>query len=200
MTMPALEERIKASALVRRAWEFARDAHAGRLRKDGATPEIEHPEGVAEIVARRGFDDEIVAAALLHDVLEDTAATVEGLRNLFPERVVRLVEALTEPSIPGPREETWEARKRGKLDRLRTSEPEALAVCAADRLHNVTSLLVQAEAKGKAAWARFSRGPDGTLQFEREIAALLAARFPHPLTDAHRAALEKLEALVATFS
>lgn len=81
--------------LLSKARAFATVAHSGQMRKDGKSPYIVHPERVVKALQEAGVtDQEILAAAYLHDVLEDTKETIEGK---FPERVVRLVKDLTKP-------------------------------------------------------------------------------------------------------
>jgi (p)ppGpp synthase/HD superfamily hydrolase len=196
-SMSNLQARIEASPLVRRAHETAGRAHAGLRRKASPDPQFSHPEAVAGILAGHGFGDAVLAAALLHDVLEDTPVEEATLERAFPERVVGIVRALTEPPVEGPRSETWERRKEGKIAALATADAEALAVCAADRLHNVRSLIEAVRERGPAAWEAFTRGPAETLGFERKVEAILAARLFHPLVDEYRDALRELEALVA---
>jgi len=79
--------------LLTKARAFATVAHSGQMRKDGKSPYIVHPERVVKTLQEAGVtDQEILAAAYLHDVLEDTKETIEGR---FPERVVKLVKDLT---------------------------------------------------------------------------------------------------------
>jgi (p)ppGpp synthase/HD superfamily hydrolase len=121
--------------LLWRAYRFARDAHAGQRRRHG-TPYIEHPVAVAWL-AHEQFsvcDSEVLAAALLHDVLEDTAAT--DLR-AFPARTVRLVRLLTDPDPPVSRRE-----RRQHLARL-WADAEATLLKACDRLSNLADSLLQ---------------------------------------------------------
>jgi len=184
--------------LVRRAHDLARRAHEGNKRKGSGLPQFTHPVAVAEIVAAHGFAAHVIAGALLHDVVEDTPLEIEDLEGRFPDRVLAIVRDLTEPARDGPRSATWEHRKHAKLRGLREARDESLAVCAADRLHNLRALLPEAERRGAAAWEPFSRGPRETLWFEREVARLVRARLEHPLAGEYDRAVRELEILVAT--
>jgi (p)ppGpp synthase/HD superfamily hydrolase len=121
--------------LLRRAHHFAREAHAGQRRRHGP-PYIEHPVAVAWLAYERfGVrDGEVLAAALLHDVLEDTDATDLGA---FPTRTAFLVRLLTDPSEP-----TVRGDRRGRYARLWTDR-DATLLKACDRLANLTDSLLQ---------------------------------------------------------
>lgn len=180
------------SDLVQRALAFAARKHT-KPRKGTDIPYITHPAHVAIILARHGFDDQVLAAAILHDVLEDTETTPQELRGEFGEKVARLVQEVSEPVFDQPKSQTWERRKRAKLKQLGSASRDALAICAADRLHNVSDTGHDIELYGPAVWTRFRRGPKKHLQLERSVLEILRRRFPHPLTEEYAAALEKLE-------
>jgi guanosine-3',5'-bis(diphosphate) 3'-pyrophosphohydrolase len=121
--------------LLRRAYRFARDAHRGQRRRQG-TPYIEHPVAVAWLAHDRfGVrSGEVLAAALLHDVLEDTDAT--DLTE-FPARTVELVELLTDPEPPArPRD------GRARYARV-WADRDATVLKACDRLANLGDSLLQ---------------------------------------------------------
>jgi len=180
------------SDLIRRALAFAARKHTSP-RKGTDVPYIIHPAHVAIILARHGYDDHVLAAAILHDVLEDTDTTPDELRGVFGERVFHLVIEVSEPTFGLPKSDTWEQRKWAKLEQLRKATPEALAICAADRLHNVSDTLHDIAVHGAVVWQRFRRRPEKCLEFEQAVLDILLERFPHPLTDEYAAALEKLQ-------
>ena len=97
--------------MIKKAARFATKAHEGMLRKGGRMPYIYHPMEVALLVSRMTRDEEVIAAAYLHDVLEDTAVTAQELLLEFGERVLKLVQAETEDKSL-----TWKERK-GNTDR-----------------------------------------------------------------------------------
>src|SRR2546429_375748 len=126
--------------LVRRAYGYAAEAHEGQKRVSGE-PYITHPAAVAMLVAELGMDPATVAAALLHDVPEDTAKTVEDVRREFGEEIGRLVEALRTLSPPPgrPRDDhradTTEKMLPAMADALRV-----VIIRLCDRLHNMRTL------------------------------------------------------------
>lgn len=148
------------SPLVERAVEAAAEWHDATYRKgrwrdpvveapDGTAPRVPamaHVTAVALTVQRAGWNDEAVAAAFLHDALEDAnryghALTPATLAALVGERVARIVEAVTEPK----RDATgawlpWRVRKETYLERLAAGPEEAAAVSLADKLHNAYSM------------------------------------------------------------
>jgi (p)ppGpp synthase/HD superfamily hydrolase len=183
---------ISYSHLVQRALTFAARKHTNP-RKGTDIPYITHPVHVALILARHGFDDQVLAAAILHDVLEDTETTPEELRNAFGDKVLYMVQEVSEPNFKRPKSETWEQRKETKLEHLQSASREALAISAADRLHNVCNTVHDIEVSGPAVWERFRRGPEKILVFERSVLETLRQRFSHPLTEEYAAALRRLE-------
>lgn len=135
---PRVAAAVERSELVKEALETATRAHAGQLRRgsDGQ-PFIDHPVAVAEVLASNSFDyDEILAAALLHDVVEKSELDGDTIRERFGERVGRMVEALTEDETI----EDYEERKKEHRERVARSGPEAIAIFAADKLTNVAML------------------------------------------------------------
>jgi hypothetical protein len=134
---PGIDAAVERSELVKGALETARTAHAGQLRRgsDGQ-PFIEHPLEVAERLAGHRYGDEVLAAALLHDVVEKSETSIGEVRERFGETVGDLVEAMTEDeSIP-----VYEERKEEHRQRVASADPAALAIFAADKLANVAML------------------------------------------------------------
>lgn len=135
---PGIDAAVERSDLVKEALTLARTAHAGQIRNGSSDgmPFVEHPLAVAEQLARHRYDDEVLAAALLHDVVEKSGVEAGEIRERFGERVGELVEALTEDeSIPD-----YEERKKEHRLRVADSGPAARAIFAADKLTNVAML------------------------------------------------------------
>ena len=179
------------SLLLKHALDRAAIWHLGQRRKYPAidVPYVSHPAGVAILLARHGFDDEVVAAGALHDVLEDTSATYEELVAEFGGRVAELVRLCSEEDKSLP----WEERKRAYLARFPGKPWEAQAITVADKIDNFYSILVCAERHGDP-WAMFKRGREAQLGRFDALAACLRELPPHPLLDEYAAALELLRA------
>jgi GTP diphosphokinase / guanosine-3',5'-bis(diphosphate) 3'-diphosphatase len=134
---PGIDAAVERSDLVREALATAQRAHAGQLRRgsDGR-PFIDHPVAVGELLCGERQGDEVIAAALLHDVVEKSDMSQDSVRERFGEVVGALVGAMTEDgSIP-----SYEDRKEEHRRRVADAGAAALAIFAADKLTNVTML------------------------------------------------------------
>lgn len=132
-----IDAAVERSDLVKDALETARRAHAGQLRRgsDGR-PYIDHPVAVAEILIKYRHRDEVLAAALLHDVVEKSEIEAPEVRERFGEIVAGLVEALTEDEAI----DSYEERKEEHRRRVAEADSAALAIFAADKITNVAML------------------------------------------------------------
>jgi (p)ppGpp synthase/HD superfamily hydrolase len=124
-----------------RAAEFAAAAHArvGQLRKYTGTPYIEHPRAVADLVRGVAHTPEMLAAAWLHDTIEDTGATHEELYYAFGPVVARLVTELTDVSKPS--DGNRKARKALDREHLAIASPPAKTIKLADLIDNTRSIV-----------------------------------------------------------
>jgi (p)ppGpp synthase/HD superfamily hydrolase len=175
-----MTERVEDSALLAEAAVFASDAHAGQIRNYSGRPYIEHPRAVAGLLREAGFGEDVLAAALLHDLIEDTATTSGEIRNRFGERVGDLVDALSEdPSI-----ESYERRKDAHREQVISAGPDAIAIYSADKLSNITDLRDLYEAEGEEAASRFKAPLDLRIElWGRDVEALSPLRPPHPFVS-----------------
>lgn len=126
---------------VRKAYEFARKAHEGQFRMSG-TPYICHPVDVGKILAKLQVDEETLIAALLHDVPEDTAYSVEDVENEFGVEVANIVNALTKLSKVYYKHSMGERQIQSlrKMFLQTAKDPRVVIVKLADRLHNMSTL------------------------------------------------------------
>jgi len=132
-----IDAAVERSDLVKDALETARRAHAGQLRRgsDGH-PYIDHPVAVAERLTKFHVGDEVLAAALLHDVVEKSEVEVDELHERFGEVVGGLVEVMTEDETIA----SYEERKKEHRERVADADSAVLAIFAADKLTNVAML------------------------------------------------------------
>lgn len=137
--------------MIRRAAEFATRAHAGAYRKGSRIPYIYHPMEAALIVREMTDDEELIAAAYLHDVLEDTSVTAEELRLAFGERVLRLVLADTEDKSL-----SWHERKGNTIRDLKDAPSDVKILMLGDKLSNMRSTARDYMAAGESVWLRFN--------------------------------------------
>lgn len=126
--------------LVRRAFEFAQERHAGQLRRSGE-PYLVHPLGVARIIAELNLDVFSICAGLLHDCVEDTSATAEDIGNLFGPEIQRLVDGVTKlGQIPWNTREERQAENFRKMLLAMARDIRVILVKLADRVDNMRTL------------------------------------------------------------
>jgi len=148
------------TSLLDRAIEFAVRAHAGTERRGKGFPYIVHPMEAMEIVATMTSDQELLAAAALHDTVEDTPVTLAEIRAQFGDRIAELVAAESDAQVEGESEtDTWRARKLAGLKRLSSASRDAKIVALGDKLSNMRAIARDYALQGDALWALF-HAPD----------------------------------------
>ena len=145
--------------LVSQAIIFAANAHDGMRRKKSASPYILHPMEAATIVGSMTDDQELIAAAALHDVVEDAGIPMEQIEENFGKRVRELVQSETEDKrADRPPQETWRLRKEESLAVLKnTDDIGVLMVWLGDKLANMRSLYRSFKLEGDAMWQNFNQ-------------------------------------------
>jgi (p)ppGpp synthase/HD superfamily hydrolase len=172
--------------LTRRALAFAASRHADQRREADQARFILHPLEVAQLLRGRDYPDAVIAAAVLHDVVEDTRTELGELEREFGAHVCRLVAAVTEPVPLGPYPERKERLRAAVAD----AGPEALAIYAADKV-----------AKARELRLRLARDPDALPDreklehYDRSLSLLEDRLGGHPLVDQLRFELETLALL-----
>ena len=142
--------------LLDRAIVFAVRAHAGTERRGKGFPYIVHPMEAVEIVATMTKDQELLAAAVLHDTVEDTDTTVEQIRTEFGDRIASLVASESDTMPEGVSEEdSWHARKQAAIDRLARASHDAKMVALGDKLSNMRAIARDYAQQGDALWNLF---------------------------------------------
>ena len=144
------------TTLLDRAIVFAVRAHAGTERRGKGFPYIVHPMEAVEIVATMTPDQELLAAAALHDTVEDTDITIEQIRTEFGERVASFVAAESdEPHQRPDSVENWRARKQAAIDRLAHASRDAKIVALGDKLSNMRAIARDYAEQGDRLWDLF---------------------------------------------
>ena len=142
--------------LLDRAIVFAVHAHAGTERRGKGFPYIVHPMEAVEIVATMTNDQELLAAAALHDTVEDTDTTVEQIRAAFGNRVAEIVAMESdEPLQESDSTENWRARKQAAIDRLATASRDSKMVALGDKLSNMRAIARDYAIQGDKLWNLF---------------------------------------------
>jgi len=191
------KHRGRLGARFLRAFAFAAEKNAGQTRKASTTPYIAHLMGVASLVLEFGGDEDMAIAALLHDVVEDCggALMLKEVRRQFGTRVAKIVDGCTDSDTePKP---PWRERKETYIRRLKTADADTRLVSAADKLNNVRSILADYREVGKAVWARFHGGRDGTLWYYRALLQEFLRHEPNRLIRELGLAVNELEAGVS---
>lgn len=160
--------------ILNRAIIFATEAHAGQVRKGTTLPYIVHPMEAMSIVATMTDDPEMLAAAVLHDVVEDTTVTTEDVRREFGDRVAALVTADT--NTKKDKGDTWHNRKQAAIGRLSAASYDEKIVALGDKLSNLRAITIDHEKHGEALWKRFNapNGRDDIAWYYRGLATALS--------------------------
>lgn len=140
--------------IIQKAIDTAAKAHSTQLRKGTDIPYITHPFGVSMLLQQANCPNDVVAAGILHDTLEDTALTKKDLLRHFGPYVTSLVVAASETN----KDLSWFERKEHTILDIAHRTPDELYVIIADKLHNLQSIRMDLEANGKKTWNRFNQG------------------------------------------
>lgn len=176
--------------LIEKADALAERAHIGQTRKESGAPYIMHPRAVADILKRHGFSDTVVAAALVHDVVEDTPMTLEEVRHELGDDVAALVAPVTHDDSL-----SWEEKKQKYIDTVRAAPDNVKAISVADKIHNAQSFIDGYTAQGQKMWGYFNRGRDKKLWFEEAMLAMLKESWHHPMIDEYERLVARLKEL-----
>ncbi len=182
------------SARVHAAMDVAASAHHMQYRKDRdhQIPYVSHVFGVAYLLAEFDFEEEVVIAGLLHDILEDQPAFAPDVEQFGP-RVIELVQHVTEDkNDAGGQLRPWGDRKRDYIAHIRTAPPAAKAISCADKIHNMQSILLALD-RGGRVWESLKANRESQLDRMHNLRAALADGWSHPLLDRFDAVLRELE-------
>ena len=181
--------------LYERAVVFAASAHQGATRKGSRIPYLSHPVEAAAIVAEMTDDQELIAAAVLHDVIEDTDVTIEELQMYFGERIAFYVGGESEDKRRDlPPESTWILRKQETIDFLKErADRNAKMLALADKLSNLRSIARDVESIGDRLWDRFHQ-KDKALHgwMYRQIAEALRELEEYPVWKEYDQLIQKV--------
>ena len=165
--------------LIDKALQIASLAHEGQYRKNTKIPYIAHPAAVGMILQKAGYRDEMIAAGILHDTIEDTDLTLEDLERDFGKEVAVIVEGCSEPD----KSLSWEERKEHTIEFLKSAPEEIRIVACADKLHNVRSIRQDIEQSGEEVWSRFKRGKDQQQWYYKNVVSSLGYNSKFPLLE-----------------
>jgi len=183
-----LDEGRFASAL-----SLARRAHEGQYRKGTSTPYIAHPLAVASLALHYGADDDVAAAAVLHDTVEDGGGRpmLERIRWGIGERVASIVDGCTDAY--GAPKRPWEERKHAYVARLPSLPAATKLVIACDKLDNLRATLDDLRTQGHRTFEKFSAPPHRLHWYYNECVSAIASSIPFQLAERLRAELRSVD-------
>ncbi|MBP9990413.1 MAG: bifunctional (p)ppGpp synthetase/guanosine-3',5'-bis(diphosphate) 3'-pyrophosphohydrolase [Bacteroidales bacterium] len=174
------------SAILDKAIVYAVKAHSNTERRGKGFPYIVHPMEAVSIVATMTSDQDLLAAAALHDVVEDTDITVAQIREEFGDHIAYLVE-MESDKFTNPKGENlgWKDRKLASLERLASAPKEVKIVAMGDKLSNMRAIAMDYRKIGDVLWDRF-HAPNGKIDHEWRYRALVKAFDAISDTDAYK--------------
>ncbi len=183
---------------------FATEKHRAQVRKGSGVPYVSHLLGVASLVLEHGGDEDEAIGALLHDVIEDQDVTEDDLIRKFGPRVAEIVVGCTDgvPDALTGKKPPWKERKEAYIAHINASLATSIRlVSAADKLHNIRSIITDYRTLGEELWSRFSGGRE-TIWYYRALADQFSRvssdtdpRGLHTLLAELHVAVEELEKL-----
>ncbi len=188
---------MQLTARFNEALQYAVQLHAGQVRKVSGEPYVAHLLGVTSLVLDYGGIEDEAIAALLHDAIEDQGGAAEGeeIRRRFGPAVAAIVRGCSDAdTIPKP---PWQERKDAFLARLEHVSPSIRLIVAADKLHNVRSLLRDYRRLGEAIWRHFKGGREKTLWYYRQVVEIMQRSGTSPLIEELDRAVAELERLAS---
>ncbi len=168
----------------------ASELHRSQFRKADGFPYVTHLYSVAFILSRYTEDEDIIAAGLLHDVLEDIPSDrycAEDMKREFGERVYEIVKGASEHKDPKDQKEdkrtTWKKRKERYLANLEQDSIETLMVSCADKIHNLISLNEAYKKQGDEVWEKFNSDKKRARWFNEKLISIMRKRLNNEMVD-----------------
>lgn len=169
--------------LVSEAIAFSAMAHDGMRRRKSDAPYILHPMEVGAIVGTMTSNQEVIAAGVLHDVVEDAGISIEEIGEKFGTRVMELVASETENKREElPPEDTWQIRKEESLEKIRTTNDiEVLMLWIGDKLSNIRAIYRDFLVEGNAVWDKFHQSDSNVQAWYYRSIVKYTERLSHTL-------------------
>ena len=155
-SIPRFSQSSKWSLALSEAFHW----HAGQVRKNSGLPYVIHCIEGAHVVEQMGFKEHCVIAAMLHDILEDTAMPADRILHLFGDEVLEMVMGLSETKLNADgKKRSWIDRKRNHLRSLQKSSISVRAIALADQWHNLRSVMTDWTEGDDSFWKVFNALP-----------------------------------------
>jgi len=177
-----IEKAIQKSAIL----------HDGQRRKGGKQPPyIIHPFAVAVIVSQYTDDENTIIAGLLHDTIEDTGYMKEEMEHDFGKTVTEIVQGVTEEKERNGEKLPWKTRKISYIETLKKAPEASLMVSAADKIHNLSSMIRDCGELENDMWKIFTPGKNEQLWFYSEVLEVLKKRLNNDVVSEFEAVFQK---------
>lgn len=168
------------SPKIQKAINFVAEKHFNQKRKGIELPYVVHPYSVAIILSNYTDDEDIIVAGLMHDILEDVKGySEEDMKQEFGERISKIVKEVSEdkdPNVSEDDKDTWVERKDKYLANLENDSQEALLVCAADKIHNLHSMIDSYAILRDKLWDSFNASKEQKIEYYGKILEVLKLR------------------------
>ncbi|MGN7478832.1 HD domain-containing protein [Solibacillus silvestris] len=151
--------------IVDKATQYVALKYEGKHRTAMQIPYATHLFGVARILKSNGYNDTVVAAGLLHDILEDELVAEQELLSQFDEEIVALVKSLTEM----PKTYSWQIRKEDVIARVKERSSDEMAILLAEKIHNIKSIYTEMLQFGDNIWNNFNAPKESQEWYYRSI-------------------------------
>lgn len=145
----------KDTSLIDKAISYAVIHHKNTFRKGKNVPYIIHPLEAMSIVANITEDNELIAAAALHDLIEDTDVTYLDLKHEFGERIANIVKEESYNMLPNYEKLSWKEKRELALNKLKNASLDSKIVALADKLSNIRAINIDYKTLGETFWNRF---------------------------------------------
>lgn len=147
--------RFDYNDLINKAIIVAAKAHEGHYRKASNIPYIVHPFEVAMTLQKNGASKEVITAGMLHDTLEDTSLTENDIKDIFGEKILKLVLGASE-ELENRENRSWEERKKHTVEYSKNAPFEIKLIICSDKLSNIRSMIRDYKEMGEKLWEKFN--------------------------------------------
>lgn len=166
-------------------------------RSDNETPYITHFFSVAWILANYSNNEDIIIAGLFHDILNDTPYSAKQMEKDFGAQIRKIVCNLASENKRHDPKIDWQKKKETYLQQLKNASTEGLLVAAADKYHNLFSLIQEYQLMGEKLWKCFRAPKEKQFWFYNEVLKILEKRLPGELTKACKKSFKELQKIAS---
>jgi hypothetical protein len=181
---------------VENAFWLAHKYHSGQKRKVDKEAYLTHPiyvAGMLNLLSRSNPDFELLAAALCHDLLEDTSCSEKEIETACGKKVLQIVKSVTNDKDLSD-QDRWEEKKANYIATVEAGGEKTMLVCLADKICNIRSLLEAISCMGDNVWSHFNRGKEKKLWFENSVYEMLNRHLPGlTLVKRYRALIDSIK-------